>query len=139
MSDGLLVCVCFLQPRGDTCINVYYYYSSHLNIITMPVYIIDSFNQVNDLMVLLTQDYLQEIKIHVCKMRHRDVYCSQYSQMMHDGQHPLISIVYVADQLEWSVRFVINQMIDNLPRFGDNNDEEFIMTCPGCGVPYSQQ
>ena len=105
----------------------------------MPVYIYDSYNQFNELMVLLTQDYLQEIKIHVCKMRHRDVYCSQYSQMMHDGQHPFVSVVYMADHLVNSVRLVINQMIDNLPRFGDNNDKDFIMTCPGCGVPYSQQ
>ena len=139
MSDGLFVCVCPLCPRGDTCINIQYHYSNPFKIIIMPVYIYNSHHQFTEIMTSLTQDYLQQIKIHVCKMRHRDVDCTEYSEILHDGQHPTISIVYVTDLLGWSTQFLIDEMMNNLPDFGDNNNRAFIHTCPGCGVPYAQQ
>ena len=105
----------------------------------MPAYLYNAHHQFVDIMTSLTQDYYDGIKIHVCKMDHRDVDCTEFSQILHDGQHPNISIVYVTDLLAWSTQMLIDEMMDNLPDFGDNNNPSFIHTCPGCGVPFAQQ
>ena len=105
----------------------------------MPVYLVQDIHQLNQIILDLTQDHMNQIKIHVCKMRHRDTTCCDYSQMMHDGQHPFVSIAYIDDHLEQGARVIVKQLMHHFPDDDDNNDEDFILTCPGCGASFSQQ
>ena len=105
----------------------------------MPVYIIENIQQLNASIENMIQDHVQEIKVHVCKLKHRDTYCSGFAQMLHDGQHHFISVFYVADHLEDGVRIIVKQLMEHFPDEGDHDDEEFIMTCPSCGAHFSQQ
>ena len=105
----------------------------------MPVYIVQDIHQLNEIILDLTQDHMQQIKIHVCKLRHRDTNCCDFSQMMHDGQHPFVSIAYIAEHLEHGARVIVQQLMHHFPDDDDNNDEDFILTCPGCGARFSQQ
>ena len=105
----------------------------------MPIYIVEEFEQLNGLILPLTQDYMKQIKIHFCKLSHRDVICSSYAEMMHDGTHPYVTIVYIPANLEAGARVIINQLREHFPNEDDNYDEEFILTCPGCGARFSQQ
>ena len=105
----------------------------------MPVYVIENIHQLNASIENIIQDHVQDIRVHVCKLRHRDTYCSDFAQMLHDGQHQFVSVFYIAAHLEDGVRIIVNQLMEYFPDEGDHNDEEFIMTCPSCGVHFSQQ
>ena len=105
----------------------------------MPVYIIENIHQLNAFIVDITQDHVQDMKVHVCKLRHRNSYCSDFAQYLHDGQHHFISVFYVAAHLEDDVRIIVKQLMEPFSDEGDHDDEEFIMTCPGCGAHFSQQ
>ena len=103
------------------------------------LHICTEFEQLNGLIVPLTEDYVQNIAIHVCKMRHRDVICCKYAELMHDGTHPNITIIYIPPTLEPGARIIISQLKAHFPNKKENNDEEFIFICPGCGTPFSKQ
>ena len=77
------------------------------------LHICTEFEQLNGLIVPLTEDYVQNIAIHVCKMRHRDVICCEDAEMMHDGSHPNITIIYIPPELEPGVRIIISQLRAN--------------------------
>ena len=105
----------------------------------MPVYLVQYLHQLQEIILDLTEDHMQQIKIHVCKLSHRDTDCCNFSAMMHDGQHPFVSIAYVAANLEQGARVIVKQLMEHFPEQDDNNDEDFIMACPGCGASFSQQ
>ena len=117
-------------------------------IVKMPAYIVENDNHINQVIALLTEDRIKQLKIHICKLAHQDVYCCDQAQLMHDGQHPFVSVAYVADHLESQFRVIVNQLLDHFPigdpeddedEDVDENDVDSIMSCPGCGVPFSQQ
>ena len=105
----------------------------------MPVYIVEEFHQLHAIIKDLTEDYMKQNKIHVCKLQHRDRTCCAFSEMMHDGTHPLVSIVYISQDLQRGAQVIVKELMDHFPDDYDNNDEDFILTCPGCGVTFSQQ
>ena len=105
----------------------------------MPVYIVEEFHQLHEIIKDLTEDYMKQNKIHVCKLQHRDRTCCAFSEMMHDGTHPLVSIVYISQDLQRGARVIVQELMDHFPDDYDNNDEDFILTCPGCGVSFSKQ
>ena len=104
----------------------------------MPVYIVEEFHQLHAIIKDLTEDYMKQNKIHVCKLQHRDRTCA-FSEMMHDGTHPLVSIVYISQDLQRGAQVIVQELMNHFPDDYDNNDEDFILTCPGCGVSFSQQ
>ena len=59
--------------------------------------------------------------------------------MMHDGTHPLVSIVYISQDLQRGAQVIVKELMNHFPDDYDNNDEDFILTCPGCGVSFSKQ
>ena len=110
----------------------------------MPVYILQSIYQLTDLIPLLTQDYIDNKMIHICKLHHGDINCFDYSQWLY-FLGPNLSLVYVPDYFEQSIRNVLNQLIEHF-QYDDDNDEEddnnhleVMMMCPGCGVPFPEQ
>ena len=112
----------------------------------MPVYIIHTNQQLNSLIPHLTADYLDKKWIHVCKLHHKDINCSEYYQFLQNGQHPTLSIVYIPACLAQGIRIILNQLIEHFPN--DDNDEDDdnnnvdaddMMMCPGCGLPFSEQ
>ena len=105
----------------------------------MAVYIIENIHQLNDMILHITNDHAQNMKVHVCKLIHRDSNCSEFAQYLHDGQHPCTSVFYVAAHLEDGVRIIVNQLMEHFPDEGDHDDEDLIMTCPACGAHFSQQ
>ena len=105
----------------------------------MPVYIVEEFHQLHEIIKDLTEDYRNQIKVHVCKLDHRDSNCCESSEMMHDGTHVSLSIVYVAANLERGARVIGEQLMHHFPDDQDHNDEDNILMCPGCGVSFSQQ
>ena len=73
-------------------------------------------------------------------MQHRDIISYEYAEMMHNGSHPNITIIYIPPELETGTKIIINQLRAHFPKQKANNaDNEFIFTCPGCGTPFSQQ
>ena len=105
----------------------------------MPVYIVEEFHQLHAIIKDLTEDYMKQNKIHVCKLQHRDRTCCAFSEMMHDGTHPLVSIVYISQDLQRGAQVIVQELMNHFPDDYDNNDEDFILTCPGCGVSFSKQ
>ena len=103
------------------------------------IHICEEFQQLNGLIQPLTEDYNSQIGIHFCRLRHRDVLCCSSAELMHDGRHPHITIVYIRQNLEVGARVILKQLREHFPNKDDNYDEDFIMTCPGCGTPFSQQ
>ena len=81
----------------------------------MPVYIVEEFHQLHEIIKDLTEDYMKQKKVHVCKLQHRDRNCCDSSEMMHDGTHLSISIVYITPDLERGAR-VIAATDGSLPR-----------------------
>ena len=104
------------------------------------LYICTEFGQLNGLIIPVTQDYLEHIPIHVCKLTHRDVLCSNYAELMHDGLHPNITMIYISPELKAGAQIIISQLRANITEQVHNNeDDDFIFTCPGCGTPFSEQ
>ena len=104
------------------------------------LYICTEFEQLNGLIIPVTQDYLEHIPIHVCKLTHRDVLCSNYAELMHDGLHPNITMIYISPELKAGAQIIISQLRANIPNQEENNENDnFIFTCPGCGTPFSEQ
>ena len=111
----------------------------------MPVYIIQSIQQLAALIPFLTEDYIDNKWIHICKLHHGDINCSEHSQLLQSGQLPTLSIVYIPDFLAQSIRIILNQLIEHF-QYDDDNDEDddnnnldAMMMCPGCGLPFPEQ
>ena len=105
----------------------------------MPVYIVEEFHQLQAIIHDLTEDFIKQKKLHVCKLQHRDVTCCSFAQIMHDGTHPLVSIVYISQHLQTAGQIIVKELMTHFPDGYDNKDEDFILACPGCGVRFSQQ
>ena len=105
----------------------------------MPVYICEDYQQLNALVEPLTIDHNEQIRIHFCNINHRDVYCCDEAQMLHDGTHPTIAIVYISNNLLQGAKVIINQLLEHFPDAFDYQDQNFILTCPGCGLRFAQQ
>ena len=105
----------------------------------MPVYIVEEFHQLQAIINDLTEDFIKQKKLHVCKLQHRDVTCCSFAQIMHDGTHPLVSIVYISQHLQTAGQIIVKELMTHFPDGYDNKDEDFILACPGCGVRFSQQ
>ena len=104
------------------------------------LYICLEFQQLNGLIVPITQDYMENIAIHVCNLTHRDIQCCNYAELMHDGSHPNISMIYIPPELRAGAQVIIDQLRANIQNQGKNNeDDDFIFTCPGCGTPFAEQ
>ena len=77
------------------------------------------------------------------KMNHGEENCSEHSNMVHSGQHPNMTIIFINAFLEASIRIMINQLINQYPLEEDeeepNNYIQCIMMCPVCGTPFSHQ
>ena len=113
--------------------------TGHISVFIMPVYILEHSHQLTETMKNLTQDFISERKIHVCKIRHRDVLCSSSAQMLHDGAWDIVSVLYISHDLRRGVKKIVRDLLHYFPGGDDNLDEGFIFTCPGCGVPFAQQ
>ena len=72
---------------------------------------------------LLTEFYMGNIAVHFCKIRHRDVECSEYSELMRTGSHPLIKVVYIAPNLQPAARAIIRQMFEVFPAKAEAGDD----------------
>ena len=107
---------------------------------TDMLYICLEFQQLYGLIVPLTEDYREHIPIHFCKLKHRDNQCCENAELMHDGTHPNITMIYIPQELRGSAQIIIDQLranIHNQP--GNNEDDNFIFTCPGCGTEFEEQ
>ena len=113
--------------------------SGDISVLIMPVYIVEHSHQLTATMIHLTQDFISERKIHVCKIRHRDVLCSSFAEMLHDGTSDMVSVLYISHDLRRGAKIIVRDLLHYFPGGYDNLEEGFIFTCPGCGVPFSQQ
>ena len=132
----------------------------------MPVHIATTNNHLTFLIPTLTAEYLDDKWIHVCKLHHHN--CSENYYLWNNGQHPILSVVYVPANLEHGIRIILNNILHYFPNDDDDdnddddtddddndddeNDEdenddnhyhnvvvEQMMTCPGCGQHFSEQ
>ena len=104
------------------------------------MYMCIEFKQLFGLIVPLTKDYNENIPIHFCKLTHRHIQCCDNAELMHNGTHPNITIIYIPEELKQGAQIIINQLranIHNNP--GNNEDDNFIFTCPGCGTEFDEQ
>ena len=105
----------------------------------MPVYIVEHYHQLNATIKHLTHDFMNELKFHVCRLRHRDVTCCDSAHLLHDGNISIVSVLYVPHDLQRGAEIIANNLLDYFPGGYDNLDEDSIFMCPGCGLPFSQQ
>ena len=105
----------------------------------MPVYLLHHSQQLTETMKYLIEDFMSERKIHVCKLRHRDTMCCSSASQLHDGAWEFISCLYISHNVRMGVRQIIRNILHYFPAEDDHLDEEFIFTCPGCGVPFAEQ
>ena len=104
------------------------------------LHIIEEFNQLQNLIIPLSDDYAQDIGIHICDINHRDILCCQNAESLHDGTSPAITIVYIPRTLEQGARIIIKKIREHFPnQAGNNPNTAFIFSCPGCFTPFSQQ
>ena len=106
------------------------------------IHMCTAFNQLKGLIKPLSDAYLQNIAIHVCQIRHKNVLCTPTArETMHDGKNPNVIIIYIPPDLKQGAQIIINQAKNYLPSQQDNQnaDDDFIFTCPGCGVEFSDQ
>ena len=78
------------------------------------LYICLEFQQLNGLIVPITQDYMENIPIHVCQLTHRDIHCCNYAELMHDGSHPNITMIYIPPELKAGAQVIIDQLQANI-------------------------
>merc|ERR1711895_200760 len=74
------------------------------------LYICTEIQQLNGLIVPITQDYLEDIPIHICQLTHRDQICCQDAEMMHDGSHPNVTMIYIPPELRAGAQVIIDQL-----------------------------
>ena len=104
------------------------------------LYICNNYEQLNAIILPVTQDYLESVSIHVCTLTHRDELCSNSAELLHDGLYPHVSMIYIPFELQRGAEILISQLKQNITEEVHNNeDDAFIFTCPGCGTPFSQQ
>ena len=104
------------------------------------LYICTTYDHLNAIIIPVTQDYLECVPIHVCKLIHRDEVCSNSAELLHDGLYPNVSMIYIPLELQRGAEILISQLKQNITEPVHNNeDDDLIFTCPGCGTPFSQQ
>ena len=100
------------------------------------------FNQLTGIIQPLSDAYLENIPIHVCKLAHKDVVCcSMAPYTMHDPTNKDIFMVYITPTLRQGANVIINQATNILlsKEHTMNEDIDFIFTCPGCGLEFDDQ
>ena len=102
--------------------------------------------ELTGLVATLTAYYMQNIAFHFCKMHHVDVNCCAHAEMIRNGSHPQIKVVYITPELEAAARIIIREMIAQFPAAADIDDDDdglddpkVIFMCPVCGVKFSRQ
>ena len=108
------------------------------SVFSMPVYILQHSQQLPETMKNLIEDVFSHRIIHVCKLRHRDTMCCSSAAQLHDGAWEFISCLYISQNVRKGVRQIIRNIMHHFPA-GPDQEEDFIFTCPGCGVPYAEQ
>ena len=104
------------------------------------LHIIQHFHQLQSLIIPLSDDYAQNIGIHICNINHRDILCCQYAESLHDGSSPGVTIVYIPATLLKGARIIVKQLRQYFPNQTVNNPSiAFMFKCPGCGIPFSKQ
>ena len=59
---------------------------------------------------------------------------------MHDGLDPNIAMIYIPTELKGGAQIIISQLRQNITEPVHNNeDDDLIFSCPGCGTPFSEQ
>ena len=100
------------------------------------------FNQLTGLIKPLSEAYLENISIHVCKIQHKNVLCTPDAKYtMHDGTSQHVFIVYISPDLKQGAEIIINQATNILSSQEQNMnaDHDFIFACPGCGLEFADQ
>ena len=100
------------------------------------------FNQLTRIIQPLSDAYLENIPIHVCKLAHKDVVCSSTAAYtMHDPTNKDIFMVYITPTLRQGANVIINQATNIISsnQHTMNEDINFIFTCPGCGLQFDDQ
>ena len=109
----------------------------------MPIYCVHTEAQLDDLHPTLTELYIDNAMINVCKLHHSEENCDEDSNYVLSGQHPNMHVILINSFLEAKMRIIINQLIQQYPLEEDedepNNYIQCIMMCPGCGTPFSHQ
>ena len=111
----------------------------------MPVYIVYTLQQLNNLIPRLAADFRDNRWIHICTLHHGDINCSEHTRRLQTGQMSTFTMVYIPNILEQSIRNILNQLIEDY-RYDDDNDEDddnnnlnAMMMCPVCGLPFTEQ
>ena len=74
------------------------------------IHICEHFEQLNNLIEPLSDDYVQKIAIYVCKIEHLVIICCKYAEIMHDSSNTNVTIIYIPSELETRTRIIINQL-----------------------------
>ena len=104
------------------------------------LHIIQHFHELESLIIPLSNDYAQDIGVHFCKTKHRDILCCENAEAMHDGSSPGVTVVYIPANLLKGARIITKHLRQYFPNQNVNNPSlAFMFKCPGCGQRFSQQ
>ena len=106
----------------------------------MPVYIVETAEQLQGLIFALTQDFQNQFKLNVCKYSHRKKYCcKEFLHLMHYGHYPNYSVIYIADHLEFCMKVILNHLITHYDHCDIIKDVDNFMLCPSTDFPFAEQ
>ena len=108
---------------------------------------------INGIVPLVTQWFMDQQDLHFNGVTHFNMDCGINKQMVRNGQHPTVKVIYIAKHLRQAVKIIMQQLRINFP---DNSDEDIsddeehlqregrrnlrvILMCPVCGVKFGDQ
>merc|ERR1712121_43230 len=74
------------------------YFSTHsepIRSVAKMLHLIHHENQLQSLIVPLSDDFHMNIGIHFCALEHREINCCGFSETMHNGTCPGITMIYL--------------------------------------------
>merc|ERR1712121_498667 len=108
--------------------------------ISKMLHLIHHENQLQSLIIPLSDDYHMNIGIHFCALEHREIDCCGFSDTMHNGTCPGITMIYLNRNCLRGAEIIAEDLRKHFPSGKRNNPTLAAMfICPGCGVKFSEQ
>ena len=108
--------------------------------VTNMLHIIQHENELESLIIPLSNDFHRNLGIHFCTMEHRQIQCCGFATTMHNGTTPGITMIYIDRNCLKGAKIIAKDLRKHFPSGKPNNPTLADMfRCPGCNVKFSEQ
>merc|ERR1712121_396121 len=104
------------------------------------LHIIQHENELESLIIPLSNDFYQNLGIHFCTMEHREIDCCGFAETMHNGTTLGITMIYINRNCLRGAEIIARDLRKHFPsgrRINPTLADMFM--CPGCSVKFSEQ